>query len=133
MSVYCTLFSSRPGLTRHGPARHGPTANRSRFCEANNFFISTPSELRLCISLQQALIRRFFNFQKLQKQKSSIFVSRFPKNFLSRNFQKLLKICILDTSYRRYFRATVHISMIIKRVCLHNFTILWFTQLFSRV
>ena len=28
------------------PARPCPTANRSRFCEANNFYISSPNELK---------------------------------------------------------------------------------------
>ena len=31
------------------PARHGPTGNRSRLCEANTFFISGPNELKLRI------------------------------------------------------------------------------------
>ena len=40
LSVYCTGFRSRSGTARPGLARPRPTGNWSRFCEANNFFIS---------------------------------------------------------------------------------------------
>ena len=45
---YLSVYGNRLRL-RPGTARPGPTANRSRFCEANNFFISALNELKLRI------------------------------------------------------------------------------------
>ena len=44
---YSIKVATRRRAARPGTARHGPTANRSRFCEANNSFIYALNELKL--------------------------------------------------------------------------------------
>ena len=46
--VYMTLDIGRD-RARPGPPHPAPTGNRSCFCKANNFFISTLNGLQLCI------------------------------------------------------------------------------------
>ena len=54
----CYQFWLQCDPARHGTARRSPTGNRSWFCEANNFFVSAPNQLKLRIWIDQRFLKK---------------------------------------------------------------------------
>ena len=102
MSLYCTGLRSRPGTARSGTTRPGSTGNWSRYCEANNFFISSPNELKLCTQIDLLLSCMFFQVAKMQRNIVLIFLNVFPKNIWAETSKNCGQSSILDTSYTCY-------------------------------
>ena len=66
------MLGSACNPARPGTARTDPTANHSRFWEADNFFFAL-SELKFCLLVNQALNRPIFQVEKCKKNPSYIF------------------------------------------------------------
>ena len=118
VSFECILYWIKVA-TRHGTTRHGPTGIRSRFCEANTFFVSAPNELKLYVLVDQALnYTFFFQVEKLRENLIHLLLHAFPKTFWVEISENCLESCILDTSLHAISSSTLHISINIKHVYL---------------
>ena len=103
------------------PARPDPK-NRSRYCDPDSFLVSAPNELKIYILEAQALrCAFFFNLQKWKKVPWNIFED-FPKIFLVRNVQKLLKVM-----YPGYQLHTL-LCILVKRVHIQYFMVSYLVQ-----
>ena len=114
------------GNARLNPAR---PANRSRICEANNFFSSLPHDLKYCILFHQTLNRTFSLFAEIKKKIKTFL--QFFSNLFDRNYQNCSESCIQDTSctyclpsqfyhYQTFLFTIFHVSILYAGV-LNNF------------